>query len=164
MKSAVAALNLGEDLISRLDSVAAADGRSRSNAARFFLEAALNADAALRRQAENHFQNLQTPGGFDPQSAAGGKSENSCVSDVLQAERPAGDRSELCHGAAVDDEPFRGGASPAAPANSLSNGQEMKVTDPHAQLKADALRTAANGILSRLHPRKPIQPEKENSK
>jgi hypothetical protein len=116
MKSAVAALNLGEDLISRLDSVAAADGRSRSNAARFFLEAALNADAALRRQAESHFQNLQMPGGFDPRSAAGGGPDASFGS--FQAERASSQRTELCHGAAVDDEPFRGGASPAAPFDS----------------------------------------------
>jgi hypothetical protein len=164
MKSAVAALNLGEDLISRLDSVAAADGRSRSNAARFFLEAALNADAALRRQVENHFQSLQTPGCHDSHGAAGGKSENSCVSDHLQAGRPAGARSELCHGAAVDGDPFRGGKPPAAPANSVTNGQATQVTDPHAQLKADALRTSANGIIARLYPQKPIEPEKENTK
>jgi plasmid stability protein len=162
MKSSVAALNLGEDLISRLDSVAAADGRSRSNAARFFLEAALNADAALRQQAAVHFAKIQTPGCHDSHGAAGGVPDASAGS--LQVERPAGSRSELCPGAAVDGAPSRDGEPPAAPFIPVSNGKTMQVTDPHAQLKADALRTATNGILARLYPQKPIKAEKENTK
>jgi hypothetical protein len=162
MKSAVAALNLGEDLISRLDSVAAADGRSRSNAARFFLEAALNADAALRRKAADHFAKTQTPGCHDAHGAAGSLPDSSAGG--FQAERPAGSRSELCPGAAVDGDPSRDGKPPAAPFIPATNGKTMQVTDPHAQLKADALRTATNGILARLYPQKPIKPEKENTK
>jgi hypothetical protein len=116
MKSAVAALNLGQDILTRLDSVAAADGRSRSNAARFFLEAALNADAALRQQAAVHFAKIQMPGGFDPRGAAGGGPDASA--GRFQAERASSQRTELGQGVAVVDEPFRGGASPAAPFDS----------------------------------------------
>jgi hypothetical protein len=116
----------------------------------------------LRRKAADHFAKTQTPGCHDAHGAAGSLPDSSAGG--FQAERPAGSRSELCPGAAVDGDPSRDGKPPAAPFIPATNGKTMQVTDPHAQLKADALRTATNGILARLYPQKPIKPEKENTK
>jgi len=161
MKAAVAALNLGQDILTRLDAIAAAERRSRSNQARIFLETAMNADEALRRQAESHFQSLQMPGRFDPRSAASGVPVLSCGdAEGQEAFELPGQTG------AVEATVFAGNTSPA-PAYFFPETQgksKMNVNaDPHAQLKADALRTAADGIAARLYPKKPIEKQKDSS-
>jgi hypothetical protein len=138
----VTALNLPNELVTRLDSFAAADGRSRSNAARVCLEAALNAESRLRLQAPDHFTKLQTPGSFDPQSAAG---------DVpfLQPARLRVEGVSRQHPNSAVDE-----AVELAPASSSD------FQDPYEKLKADNLRAWSEAFLNRLYPQKP----KENDK
>jgi plasmid stability protein len=58
-------LHLPDDLVSRLDAVAAADDRSRSAVVRRILQDALADHSALHKQAAEHFSKLQSPGRSD---------------------------------------------------------------------------------------------------
>lgn len=169
----VTALNLPDELVTRLDSFAAADGRSRSNAARLCLEAALNAEAQFRQQASEHFTKLQNL--VAPSSA--NDVEQQDRAGVSSSVAPARIFSQMpgCFDpqSAAGDVPFSSGGmfpgggvshqhsnSAVDEAVELAPASSADFQDPYEKLKADNLRAWSDAFLERLYPQKPKETDK----
>lgn len=154
--------NLPDELITRLDAASKAEGRSRSNAAAYFLEAALNADAALRDQAQAHFQKLQTPGRDVFHRAAGGAADIGIVGappcggqsrQLANSAESAGGLIPLGPPAKSFDETYEQGPNMSTENEAEHKRlQEQALRDAIAQ-DAAARRAAQESPLTRAQPR-----------